>query len=351
MPPADFSLRLIDWQQSHGRHRLPWQTERTPYRVWLSEIMLQQTQVATVLPYFERFVARFPSLALLAQASEDEILALWSGLGYYSRARNLRRAARQVIERHAGVFPDSLAALVELPGIGRSTAAAIVSLAYGARAAILDGNVKRVLARHAGIAGWPGEKPVEQALWREAEARLPDARYDRYTQAMMDLGALICTRTRPACATCPVADDCIARREGRTTELPGARPRTPKRIETTQMLLLVDSHGRLLLEKRPPNGIWGGLWSLPQLAPEADPLDFCLARLGQAPASQETLPAFRHVFTHFSLDITPRLIHLDQAGLPAASPPLADQLWLERDAALGCGLPAPVRKLVQGFLP
>ena len=339
-----FASRIVRWQRRYGRHALPWQAApdgtRDPYRVWLSEIMLQQTQVATVIPYFERFVARFPDLASLAAADANDVLALWSGLGYYSRARNLHAAARALVERHGGRFPADPGSLAELPGIGRSTAAAIAALAFGRRAAILDGNVKRVLARHGGVAGWAGDKRVETVLWQLAESRLPARDIEAYTQGMMDLGALVCTRSQPDCPACPVRDDCIAHAQGRTAELPAPRPKKTLPERAVQMLLLVD-RGELLLEKRPPHGIWGGLWSLPELDPDADPIRHCRERLGVTARTQLALPRLSHGFTHFRLHIQPVRVELAprRATLPG-------QIWLPPADALDAALPAPVRRLV-----
>ena len=335
-----FASRVIHWQQRHGRHALPWQGSRDPYRIWLSEIMLQQTQVATVIPYFERFVARFPDILSLAAAHEDEVLALWSGLGYYSRARNLLAAARVIADNHGGKFPAAPDAIACLPGVGRSTAAAIAALAFGRRCAILDGNVKRVLARHGGIAGWPGDKKVETALWQLAEARLPAAFIETYTQGMMDLGALVCSRSRPACTACPVSADCVAHTQGRTAELPTPRPQRILPEKRVQMLLLLD-RGELMLEKRPPRGIWGGLWSLPELAPDADPATHCHERFGFTTLAKRALPPFAHSFTHFRLQVQPVLIQLSPRTAARAG-----QIWLPPADALDAALPAPVRKLV-----
>jgi A/G-specific adenine glycosylase len=335
-----FASRIIHWQQRHGRHALPWQASRDPYRIWLSEIMLQQTQVATVIPYFERFVARFPDLSTLAAAHEDEVLAHWSGLGYYSRARNLHAAARAIVENHASQFPSLPDLIAELPGVGRSTAAAVATLAFGQRCAILDGNVKRVLARHTGVAGWPGDKKVESVLWQVAEARLPRNEIEVYTQGMMDLGALVCTRSQPACASCPVKADCVAFVHNRATELPTPRPRKVLPERRVQMLLLLD-RGELMLEKRPARGIWGGLWSLPELSPEADPASHCRDRFGFTALAQQQLPQLTHSFSHFRLHIQPVRLQLNPR---TATPP--GQIWLSLADALDSALPAPVRKLV-----
>jgi len=335
-----FASRIVRWQQHHGRHALPWQGTRDPYRIWLSEIMLQQTQVATVIPYFERFVARFPDLPSLAAAHEDEVFALWSGLGYYSRARNLHAAARTLLDRHEGNFPASTDLIAQLPGIGRSTAAAIAALAFGQRAAILDGNVKRVLARHSGINGWAGDKKIENALWQLAESHLPHTAIEAYTQGVMDLGALVCTRSQPTCNACPVSTDCIAFTQHRTAELPTPRPRKVLPERQVQMLLLLD-RGELMLEKRPVRGVWGGLWSLPELGLEADPATHCRDRFGFTAQTQQAWPQLSHSFTHFRLHILPVQVELE----PRRST-LPGQIWLPPADALDAALPAPVRKLV-----
>ncbi|MGD8746674.1 MAG: A/G-specific adenine glycosylase, partial [Gammaproteobacteria bacterium] len=255
-----FARRVLDWFEVSGRHDLPWQIDPSPYRVWVSEIMLQQTQVATVIPYFERFIARFPAIRELADADLDEVLHLWSGLGYYARARNMHRAARTVCEHHGGRFPEAFDEVAALPGIGRSTAGAILALSLGQRHPILDGNVKRVLCRHEGLEGWPGRPAVEKALWEISDRLTPDDGVAEYTQAMMDLGATICRRGRPDCDRCPVSGDCVARSQGRQQELPTPRPRRERPLRRTHMLLISDPDGRVLLERREPSGIWGGLW-------------------------------------------------------------------------------------------
>jgi len=300
---SDFSVRLIAWQREHGRHDLPWQNTRDPYRIWLSEIMLQQTQVSTVIPYYARFLARFPDVAALAAAPADDVMTLWAGLGYYTRARNLHRCAQVVVEQHGGRFPESVEALAELPGIGRSTAAAIASFAFGARATILDGNVKRVLARVFGVEGFPGEKKVENGMWLLAESLLPvnatDDDISAYTQGLMDFGATLCARGKPDCVRCPFAVDCVANVTGRQRELPAARPKKTVPTRRTWMLLLRDGD-TVMLEKRPPSGIWGGLWSLPEAADEAALVQ--LARDFGATADVSPLAPLTHVFTHFRLD-------------------------------------------------
>ena len=269
-PTDPFARALLAWFDQHGRHDLPWQTDPTPYRVWVSEVMLQQTRVPTVLRYFPGFMERFPDVAVLAEAPLDDVLHLWSGLGYYARARNLHRAASVVRDAHDGRMPDQREALEALPGIGRSTAGAILALAHGQRHAILDGNVKRVLARYHLVEGWPGRSAVLDRLWGLAESHTPRRRVAAYTQAIMDLGATVCTRSRPLCRACPLAESCGALSHGRTAELPSPRPKPTLPERTTAFLILRDSHGRVLLERRPPSGVWGGLWSFPECAAEAD---------------------------------------------------------------------------------
>ena len=338
----DFAQRLIAWQKQHGRHDLPWQQRRDPYAVWLSEIMLQQTQVASVIPYYQRFLARFPDLASLAAASEDEVLAHWSGLGYYARGRNLRRAAQLVMARHGGVFPDDFAAVADLPGIGRSTAAAILAFSFGQRRAILDGNVKRVLARCFGIEGYPGVKAVENALWQKAEALLPDSGIETYTQALMDLGATLCSR-KPACGPCPLRDGCVAWNQNRLAELPAPRPRKPLPQKETAMLVLL-RQGEVYLEKRPPTGIWGGLWSFPEIALEEDALAACRARFGVEGRSLPPMPDFVHTFTHFRLKVQPRPVAVTAWRSEVRQ---GGGLWLPLDEALGAAVPTPVRRLLE----
>lgn len=342
---SEFSTRLIRWQARHGRHDLPWQKTRSPYRVWLSEVMLQQTQVATVIPYYRRFLARFPDVESLARASLDEVLVLWSGLGYYSRARNLHAAAQVVVESLGGRFPRARAQLASLPGVGRSTAAAIAVFAFGEREAILDGNVKRVLARYFAVRGYPGEKQVENRLWKIAESLLPRRNIERYTQALMDLGAGLCTRARPACASCPLNAGCRARARGKTGSYPGAKPRKTLPARTTSMLLLL-REGEVLLEKRPPAGIWGGLWCLPEIPCGEDPRDYCSRRWGASLAGIEHLPPLRHGFTHFSLKVTPVVCRVSAVS-PFVSEP--GQVSLPLEEAAQAAVPSPVRKLLAGL--
>lgn len=334
-----FSSRLIRWQQVYGRHDLPWQGE-SAYRIWLSEIMLQQTQVTTVIPYYLRFIESFPDIAALAAATEEQVLAHWSGLGYYARGRNLHKAARLIIERHGGRFPCDFEQIQTLPGIGRSTAAAIAALAWHERRAILDGNVRRVLARYCGIDGWTGDRKVEARLWEQAERLLPQKEVAIYTQALMDMGATVCTRTRPRCAECPVNTDCVALRTGRVAHLPTPRPRKDTPLREANFLLL-KSGDEIMLEKRPANGIWGGLWCAPQVD-GAEESSYLLGNSMQIIRRTE-LEAFTHVFTHFKLSIRPVLI--DLANKPARIEQ-GESVWLELGAALGAAIPSPLRKIL-----
>ena len=342
---AAFAPALIAWQRVHGRHDLPWQRSRGAYTVWLSEIMLQQTQVAAVIPYYRRFLERFPGVEALAAAQEDEVLALWSGLGYYTRARNLHRAARQVVERHGGRFPDTEAALTDLPGIGRSTAAAIRVFAFGRRAAILDGNVKRVLARLCGIDGYPGDAAVARRLWQAAESLLPGSGLRAYTQGLMDLGAMLCTRRIPRCEQCPAAGLCIAHREGRTAQLPAPRPRKVLPQRRTTMMILRRA-GEVLLEKRPPTGVWGGLWSFPEVDADADAVAYCLRRYGAEVEVLTALPLVAHGFTHFHLDILPLPLRVRRWPRQAAQPGRA---WLSLAQAQSAAIPQPVRRILRSL--
>jgi A/G-specific adenine glycosylase len=341
MAEKPFAARLVAWQQVHGRHDLPWQVT-DPYRVWLSEIMLQQTQVATVLDYYRRFLDAFPTLAALAAAPQSDVLACWSGLGYYSRARNLHKAAQWLVHECGGVFPDQREAIEHLSGVGRSTAAAIAAFAFGRREAILDGNVKRVLTRCFGIEGFPGDKKIEQRLWTLAESLLPEQGIVAYTQGLMDLGATVCTRGRPACERCPLAAECVAAREGRVGELPTPRPR--KSIPTRHtVMMLACSGASVWLERRPPTGIWGGLLSLPEFA-DSFAVDDWLALHG----SGDVLPAwpeFEHVFSHYRLLITPLPLRLDSLRADVAGEGGGGE-WVALDDAPDAGVPAPVRKLL-----
>ena len=340
----DFAASLLDWYDLHGRKDLPWQRERTPYRVWVSEIMLQQTQVRTVIGYFERFVAALPTLAALAAASEDHVLALWSGLGYYSRARNLLRAARGCMDEHAGALPRGIEALSALPGIGRSTAAAILAQAHGERHAILDGNVRRVLARWHGVPGWPGGHAAQRVLWGHAEHHTPHLRIADYTQAIMDLGATLCTRSRPRCSECPVSTGCVALRNGQTGVLPEPKPRRALPTRTTAMLIVRDADGRVLLERRPPTGVWARLWSLPEIEDAGAAQVQLLRRHDVRAGAAKALEGFVHTFSHYHLHITPLL--LAGAGSTKTVADRGDSGWFAAEELGSLGLPAPVRKLL-----
>lgn len=350
-PAADtFADTLLAWFDTSGRHDLPWQHPRTPYRVWLSEVMLQQTQVRVVIPYFERFVATLPDVRALAAAPMDQVIALWAGLGYYARARNLHAAAIACVERHDGDLPRDLAALIALPGIGRSTAGAILSQAWGDPFPILDGNVKRVLARVHGIEGYPGLPAVERQMWAIAEAQLPATRMADYTQAQMDFGATLCTRADPACVVCPLQASCVALRTGRVAELPTPKPGKPLPERRALLLWIEDADGRVLMQRRPPTGIWGSLWSLPEHANhDAARTWFAEHIVGDYDAAEPLAPV-AHGFTHYRLHIQPLRWRATQRGTAArdnAGPASTDLRWTPRDALAALGLPAPVRKLLE----
>ena len=348
-PPADakaltsFAARLVAWQRVHGRHDLPWQNTRDAYRIWLSEVMLQQTQVTTVIPYYERFLAAFPDVATLAAAPLARVLEHWSGLGYYRRAHHLHAAAQAVVMQHAGSFPTDAETLATLQGIGRSTAAAIATFSGGRPQPILDGNVKRVLARHHGIDGFPGNAVVEKKLWGIASGLLPDADAIAYTQGLMDLGATVCARGEPRCGVCPVAADCVARATDRVGELPTPRPAKPVPHRTVRMLLL-ERAGEILVERRNATGIWGGLWSLPEADPAEDLVALCRQRFSAEVAAGAELAPIAHGFTHYRLTILPQRVVVRNWPLGAEAPGLA---WLTRDDALRAALPAPIRRLLK----
>ncbi len=324
----DFASSIVAWQKSHGRHDLPWQGTRDPYRVWLSEVMLQQTQVAAVVPYYEKFLQHFPTLERLARARQEEVLRLWSGLGYYARGRNLHRASQKIAFDLKGRFPSSSKALQELPGVGRSTAAAIAVFAFGERAAILDGNVKRVLARYSGIEGWPGERAVEQRLWRLAERLLPNRDIEAYTQGLMDLGATVCARSNPRCEACPLEESCVATKRNRVESIPAPRPRKALPKKRARWFVLVHD-GEVLMEKRPPAGLWGGLWSFPET------LRYPVLR-------KRRLPALEHDFTHFRLVALPILCTVKRA--PAAR--VNGDRWMKLADARAAAVPTPVKRLL-----
>jgi A/G-specific adenine glycosylase len=341
-PAALFSEAVLDWYDRHGRKDLPWQHDMTPYRVWVSEIMLQQTQVATVIPYFERFMQVLPDVGALAAAEPDEVLHLWTGLGYYSRARNLHKAAQQVVNEFAGEFPRDIEQLISLPGIGRSTAGAIASLSMGLRAPILDGNVKRVLARYHAVEGWPGEKAVHDRLWVIAERYTPHSRVNHYTQAMMDLGATLCTRSKPSCLVCPLQAGCEARLLGQPTQYPHSKPRRQIPVRQCLMPLLINPEGEIWLQRRPDSGLWGGLWCPPQLDDLAQ-LQQLLLQQGWQAEEPELLEPLRHTFSHFHLDIQPLVVRVI-AGHGVAE---AGQVWYNLRQPSRLGLAAPVKNLLQ----
>ena len=340
---SDFATRLLDWFDQHGRHDLPWQHPRTAYRVWISEIMLQQTQVSTVIPYFERFMQAFPDIMALANASNDAVLHQWTGLGYYARARNLHRAAQILRDDFAGTFPTEFDKVLALPGIGRSTAGAILAQAYELCFPILDGNVKRVLTRLHAIAGWPGEKRVEQQLWDLASAYTPPLRIADYTQAIMDLGATVCTRNNPDCLHCPFNNDCVAHQHATVNAYPTPKPKKTIPVRETCMLLLSDARQHILLEKRPPAGIWGGLWSFPECAPDENIADWCKNHLQLHIEHAEALSPLRHTFSHFHLDITPILVRATPVGIMDSE----KYIWYNTHQPDPRGLPAPVKTLLE----
>ncbi len=338
----DFSTRLIAWQKVHGRHDLPWQNTRDPYAIWVSEIMLQQTQVSAVIGYYQRFMQRFPNIKNLAGATQEEVLQHWSGLGYYSRARNLHNAAQTIVDHYHGIFPQNFEEIQQLSGIGRSTAAAIVSFAFDQRQTILDGNVKRVLARHFLIEGWTGAPKIEKQLWALAESLLPKHEMVAYTQGLMDLGATICTRSKPKCVACPLNNTCQAYAQNLVSKLP--TPKLKKTIPQKQTTMLLIRHGKeILLEKRPPSGIWGGLWSLPEISHQEIATQIALSRFGLDTEAEEPLPSIQHVFTHFKLEITPQPVHLISKPLQANMP---NMIWLPIEDAIGAALPTPVRNIL-----
>ncbi|MGN8157916.1 A/G-specific adenine glycosylase [Salinisphaera sp. RV14] len=338
--PPRIAADLLAWFDRHGRRDLPWQHPRTPYRVWVAEIMLQQTQVATVIDYFQAFMARFPDVESLAAANADNVMAHWAGLGYYARARNMHAAAKQVVDEHGGRFPRDVDTLMTLPGIGRSTAGAVVAQAFGVWAPILDGNAKRVIARLAGITAVPGTAAYEKSLWRLAERYTPRERVTDYTQAIMDLGATLCTRRAPHCAACPLAADCVAKADGLQADIPAPRRKRARPRRQTTVLVIEDDAGRLLLEKRPPSGIWGGLWSLPEVDAEADIAALCRDRFGIDVTPGAALAPIEHGFTHFLLTLHARRVQYRETVRIMAG----DFAWYGREDRPG--LPAPITRLV-----
>lgn len=343
-----FAKKIISWQHREGRHDLPWQNTRDPYRIWLSEIMLQQTQVSAVIPYYERFLSRYPTLAALAAATLDDVMKQWAGLGYYARARNLHKAARTVRDQFAGAFPETFDEVLSLQGIGRSTAAAICAFAYGDSRPILDGNVKRVFARYFAIDGDVRERAIDAAMWTLAEELAPKHDIESYIQGQMDLGATLCTRTKPDCLRCPLRTDCTAFSQGRVHELPTPRLTKATRHRQTQMLLLLHA-GEVLLERRPPTGIWGGLWCLPEASVDVDIAAFAkktfglVAARGQQPTA---LDPIEHSFTHFSLSIYPSTFQVATPPLHAAE---TGQMWINIEDAIEAAIPAPVKRILQAL--
>lgn len=337
---TQLATRVLTWAASHGRKDLPWQQKISPYRVWVSEIMLQQTRVESVIPYFERFMERFPEVTDLALAPLDSVLAHWAGLGYYARARNLHKAAGLIAA--AGSFPDTLESLLKLPGIGCSTAGAILSVAFGKPCAILDGNVKRVLARFHGIEGWPGDSSVNRDLWRLSAQHTPGERCGEYTQAIMDLGATVCTRHNPDCEFCPLASDCFAFIHQRTRELPGPRPQRPLPVKSCCMLLLINRNGGCYLMKRPPTGIWGGLWGLPEFRSKSDTIEWCA---NSGASNLQWWPRQRHTFSHFHLDYTPGVAEWFTPANAVRDD--ASGLWCTPEDHNRLALPAPIKLLLE----
>ena len=338
---TDFAQHVLRWFQQHGRQDLPWQHNTTPYRVWVSEVMLQQTQVSTVIPYYAKFMAQLPDINALANAPQDQVLHLWTGLGYYARARNLHKAAKHIMEQHQGQFPTTFDEVIALPGIGRSTAGAILALAYQQHHAILDGNVKRVLARYHAVPGWPGQTKVAQTLWDYSERHTPAHQVAAYTQAMMDLGATLCTRSTPQCERCPLQQTCRAHQHHQTDQFPEKKPKTTKPHKTTQFLILLNNHHAPLLIQRPNQGIWGGLWSFPECPTQANPVEWCQSELKVNAQHLKALTPFEHIFTHYQLTIQPTLLHCHTA--PELTQP---HCWYAADGTQTLGFPSPVHTLL-----
>jgi len=349
-----FSTRLLEWFDGFGRKHLPWQQNATPYRVWVSEVMLQQTQVATVIPYYQRFMARFPTVQDLARAPLDEVMHLWTGLGYYARARNLQACAQALVAKHNGEFPTDIESVVALPGIGRSTAGAILALSRDERHPILDGNVKRVLARVFGIEGDPKSADVIGKMWTQAEACTPKTRVGAYTQAIMDLGATVCTRARPACTVCPMSTLCVAALSGRQAELPGRAVRRARKSREAVLLIAecgaVDGARAVYVERRVAPGIWGGLWSPPQFESESAALDWCRREIGEPLSERQTLSPIDHAFTHFDLRLNPILVRCTAGTAGTAVRDGDERLWYALAAPPLVGLPQPIRQLFDRLL-
>lgn len=342
-----FSERLLDWYEHYGRKDLPWKQEPSLYWIWVSEIMLQQTQVAIVLGYFRRFVDRFPDVEGLADASLDDVLHLWSGLGYYARARNLHKAAQQVRDQHGGLFPEEFDDVLALPGVGRSTAGAVLALGQNQRFPILDGNVKRVLARYHALTGWPGNARVAKHLWSLSEQHTPKHNVSNYTQAIMDLGAMVCTRGQPQCDVCPVAASCSAHARELTRHIPAPRPKTDKPARDATMIIMADGQGSVLLEQRPPTGIWGGLWGFPECPPQESVLDWCSRHLGLQAREVRALEEVKHGFTHFNLHIRPLLMTAENPAEAVMEG--AGRVWYNPRSPDERGIAAPVARLLKGL--
>ena len=335
-----FSTRLVLWHELHGRKNLPWQRKITPYKVWVSEIMLQQTQVVTATPYFKKFIQEFPTVKSLSKATPDQVLKLWSGLGYYARARNLHKAAKLICSNHEGKIPSSINELVELPGIGRSTAGAILSLGFKKKAPILDGNVKRVLARHFKIEGNLQASSTTKQLWQISESLLPNDRIDIYTQAIMDLGATVCTKSNPLCSNCPVNQDCSAFKEGLVDTLPLKVKRKSKLTKKVLWLLPQGPSGEILLEKRKEEGIWGGLWSFIETEKKAE-LEVALSRNFDSNISNiKKLKKVKHNFSHFNLEAIPYLVKVKKGKK------IKNTVWVNFKNVESLGLPAPIKKTI-----
>ncbi|WP_233520505.1 A/G-specific adenine glycosylase [Flocculibacter collagenilyticus] len=342
-----FADQVVNWYHAKGRKNLPWQLNKTPYRVWVSEIMLQQTQVATVIPYYQRFMERFPNIESLAEAPQDEVLNHWTGLGYYARARNLHKAAQQVVDIHDGVFPSNIEDVIALPGIGRSTAGAVLSLSLGQSHPILDGNVKRVLTRFMALEGWPGKKDIENKLWQAATLYTPKQEVPAYNQAMMDLGATTCTRSKPKCDICPLIDRCAGYQTGKPTQFPTSKPK--KQIPTkSTIMLVIKQDDKVLVKKRPPTGIWGGLYCFYEVEEEQNIAE-TLSSLGLVALSQHELSSFRHTFSHYHLDIKPILIQVEHSDNYSITKVAEHelQLWYNLNVTQKVGTAAATQKILE----
>jgi A/G-specific adenine glycosylase len=340
-----FARQLLDWFQAHGRHDLPWQHELSPYRVWISEIMLQQTQVITVIPYFKRFMLRFPDIETLAQSTIDEVLHQWTGLGYYARARNMHKTAQIISNDFQNQFPNDLGSLMKLPGIGRTTAGAILTLAYQQRHPILDGNVKRVLTRYHSLKGWPGQAYVERKLWALADQHTPFENVAEYTQAIMDLGATVCVRNKPQCEICPVSIDCLAKQQNKQQAFPTPKPKKLLPTRETIFIVMQNDQSEFLLEKRPPNSIWGGLWTFPECEINTDIKYWIKDNWGYSVRNIFLKPKIRHTFSHFHLDITPAVIHAGKTINQVRDN--GSYRWYQAKNVDEIGMPTPVKKLVE----